>query len=312
MIEQIIKKILKEQVKEQTKPLDRREVLLFKQLNKVKHLHSTQKELISFIRTMMPVIGRDESYARFYYEVYTQNYREEGDYENITYENFKNYKDFAQKRTTNSNAYEYSSGRIPFKGSNLEGYWNVNRKNQWYYVVVSFGWYPIFLFIDDQWYGTIEGYSSSTRKQIAHSNPIRYNSGLKSEVIYVTKNEIEDIMKGYSTYDEISNERVNNFTDKIGKNLIGTTKNKSFGWGETGKKVSYTIEDIVEDDGKVLFKIKINKAGKIVDRKMVVDPEGYDETGDFAKELEKEISNYIVKSNPKYLTKNNTKFEFSH
>jgi len=93
---------------------------------------------------------------------------------------------------------------------------------------------------------------------------------------------------------------------------LGQQKIKVLVGGETGKKVSYTIEDIVEDDGKVLFKIKINKAGKIVDRKMVVDPEGYDETGDFAKELEKEISNYIVKSNPKYLTKNNTKFEFSH
>ena len=27
--------------------------------------------------------------------------------------------------------------------------WDVNGKNEWYYVVVSYGWYPLFLFINN-------------------------------------------------------------------------------------------------------------------------------------------------------------------
>jgi hypothetical protein len=313
MIENIIKKILRESItEEQKQPLDKREILMFKHLNKHKHKYRTQKDLIEFIRSMLPVFGRDKTDARLYYEVYTQNYREEGDYENITFENFKNYKDFVQRRVTNSSAYGYSSNKIPFKGSNLEGYWNVNSKNQWYYIVKSYGWYPIFLFINNQWYGVIETYSSTTSKQMSHSNPVRYNSGLNSEVIFITKNEIEELMKGYSTYDELLTNRVEKFTNNVGQKLIGKKTIKSFGWGDNAKKVSFTIEDVTEDDNKILIKIRINKAGPIVDRKMVVDPEGYDKRGDFAKDLEKNIAEFVIRENIKFLTKNNTKFEFSH
>lgn len=313
MIENIIKKILKEQIQQQQKqPLTMGEIKLFKYLNKHKQKYPTQKELLNFIKGLMPVFGRDPSDARLYYEVYTQNYREEGDYENITFETFKNYKDFVQKKTTNSSAYEYSSAKIPFKGSNLEGFWDVNRKNNWFYVVMSYGWYPIFLFIDNQWFGVIENYSSSTIKHISYSNPIRYNSGLKAEVIYLTKREIEELMNGYTTYEEIGPNRVENFVSKEGKRLIGKKILKSFGWGESAKKASFIIEDISEDDGKILIKIKIDKAGPIVDRKMVVSPEGYDKRGSFAKDLEKEISEFLIRENRKYLTKENTKFEFFH
>lgn len=313
MIHNLIRKILKEQEMEpQKKPLSLVEIKLFKYLNKNRHRFPTKNELLGFIKSMMPVFGKDVNEARLYYEVYTQNYREEGDYENLTFETFKNYRDFAQRKTTNSTAYEYSSGRIPFKGSNLEGFWDVNRKNEWFYVVMSYGWYPIFLYINDQWYGTIDTYSSTTGKHISYSNPIRYNSGLKSDVIYLTKGEIEDLMKGYTTYEEIGDNRIENFINNESKNLIGKRTVKSFGWGQSAKKASFVIEDISEDNGKILIKVKIIKAGPIVDRKMVVSPEGYDERGEFAKDLEKEISRFIIMENEKYLTKDNTKFDFKH
>lgn len=313
MNDNLIRKILREQeTEQQQKPLSLIEIKLFKYLNKNIHRFPTKKELLGFMKRMMPVFGKNVNDAMLYYEVYTQNYREDGDYENLTFETFKNYRDFAQRKTTNSTAYEYSSGRIPFKGSNLEGFWDVNRKNNWYYLVLSYDWYPIFLNINDQWYGTIDNYSSTTAKHMSNSNPIRYNSGLKSDVIYLTKDEIEDLMRGYVTYDEIGDKRVENFVNNESKNLIGKRTVKSFGWGDSAKKASFTIEDIIKKDDKILIKVKINKAGPIIDRKMLVSPDGYDKRGDFAKDLEKELTNHIIRENDKFLTKDNVKFEFSH
>ena len=93
MLKSKIKKILIEQFdKSGEKPLSRREIVFFKELNKVKHKYPTQKELLTHIRDMMPFIGKSPNEGRLYYEIYTQNYRPEGDYENITFDNFKNYK----------------------------------------------------------------------------------------------------------------------------------------------------------------------------------------------------------------------------
>ena len=97
----------------------------------------------------MSFIGRPESDAKFYYEVYTANFRPDGDYENLDQQSFRDFRQFKQRKTPNNGAYEYTAAKIPFKGSNLEGYWDVNGKNEWYYVVVSYGWYPLFLFINN-------------------------------------------------------------------------------------------------------------------------------------------------------------------
>jgi hypothetical protein len=312
MITKIIKKILKEESIDKTQPLTASEIELFKHLNKNKLKFPTKNKLLEFIKSIITTFGKDVNEAKLYYEIYTQNYREEGDYENLTFDTFKNYREFTQRKTPNSTAYEYSSSRIPFKGSNLEGFWGVNRKNDWYYVVKSYGWFPIFLFIDNQWYGTIDTYSSTTGKHMAYSNPVRYNSGLKSDVIYLTKSEIDSLMGGFITYDEIGEKRVNEFVNNEVKNLIGKRITKSFGWGQSAKKVNFTIDDIVKKDDKVLIKVKINKAGPIIDRKMVVSPDGYDKRGEFAKDLEKEISDFVIRENNKFLTKDNVKFEFSH
>lgn len=304
-----VRKIIKEQFeKSGDKPLGKREIIFFKRLNKEKHKYPTQKELLNHIREMMPFIGKSPADGRLYYEVYTQNYRPEGDYENITIDEFKNYRDFKQKKITNSTAYEYSSGKIPFKGSNLEGFWDVNNKNNWYYVVESYGWYPIFLFINDKWYGNIDSYSSSTAKQMSNVNPTHYNSGLKDDVTYVRKVDLDNLMHGLS-YDEINQNRINDFVDNFDN--IGQSKLITIGrWGNDRKKARFRIMEIKKEGDVLNITVYVDKAGKVVNNKMVDRVEDY--TQDFANDIEEGVRDYIIRTYREYLTPENTKFRFIH
>lgn len=309
----LIKKILKEQLEggENDNPLSKKEILLFKYLNKHKHQTKTKKVLVDLIKSMMDVFGLPSNDALFYYEVYTANFREDGDYENLTKENFKDYRLFKQSKTPNNKASEYSSAKIPFKGSNLEGKWDVNRKNEWYYVITSYGWYPVYLFINDKWFITSDTYSSSTRKQMSQVNPISYSSDLKSDVIKVTQDDIKGLMYGVYTLEEINNAKVVNFTTKIKHELVGSKKLLTLGYGDTAKKVSYIISDIKEEDGKIKIIVKIIKAGKVVNNKMVVDND-YQNIPGFVEEVENGIKRQIISSNEKYLSEDNSTFEFIH
>lgn len=53
----------------------------------------------------------------------------------------------------------------PFKGSNIEAKFINNC-----YVVLSYGWYPIFVHKDGQWYRNIDGYSNTTKRQMNKCN----------------------------------------------------------------------------------------------------------------------------------------------
>ena len=192
-MKELIKRILKE---EQESPvLNKKEILLFKYINDNKQNAGTKNEMVKFIQEMLRYFGMPINEARMYYEIYTANFRPDGDYENLTKENFKDYRQFKQRKVTKNTAYEYATAKMPFKGSNVEGQWEVNDNNEWYYVIKSYGWYPIFLFINDQWYRTLDTYSSSTRKQMSQVRPV-FDSNLQSDVISVTKGEKLPVSQG--------------------------------------------------------------------------------------------------------------------
>jgi hypothetical protein len=313
----LIKKILREQTEgTEDRPLSEKEIRLFKYLNKHKHENPTKDKLLALIKTMMPMIGREPNDARFYYEVYTANYRPEGDYENLDGSNFVDYRGFKQRRTPNNDAYTYTSGKIPFKGSNLEGYWDVNNKNQWYYVVESYGWYPIYLFINNQWYRVSNSYSSSTAKQLSNANPRRggYDNNLKNEVINVTPQEMKSLING-KPLDEVKTDRVTQFVNVIGKDLNKTRPSRliSMGWGNDKKKVKFTIQKVEKKGGKVHLTILIDKAGTVEGtNKMVVNPEGYVVPSPFSEDIEKGIEQRLLSDYSIYLNGDNTKFKFIH
>ena len=307
-MKELIKRILKEE--QETPVLNKKEILLFKYINDNKQESKTKKELIKFIGEMLRYFGMPLNEATMYYETYTANFRPGGDYENLTKDNFKDYRQFKQRKVTNNTAYEYATAKMPFKGSNVEGQWDVNNKNEWYYVITSYEWYPIFLFINNQWYRTLETYSNSTAKQMNHVNPVRYDSGLQEDVKVVTKYEMERIMDGSYNFDDVKTRRVTDFVR--GKdNVIGTKKLISGGYGDTAHRVSFTITDIDEVDDKIKIFVKVNKAGKMDGRKMVADI-NYQNNPQLVSDIENTIKQDILRTHPKYLMDGNTEIEIIH
>ena len=303
-MKELIRRVLQE---EQEGPLTKKEIMLFKYIDKNKKETKTKPEFLKFLKSILPVLGMSPNETNFYYEVYTANFRPEGDYENLTKENFKDYRQFKQRNVTNNTAYEYASARMPFKGSNIEGQWGVNNNNDWYYVITSYGWYPVFLFINDQWYRTLETYSSSTRKQMSQVNPVKFNSNLNANVMNVTKGEMERLMDGRYNVERVNTDRVSNFV-KIKDKVTNQSKLISGGWGDNAHRVNFMVKDVEDVEGKIKIFVKILKAGKMVDRKMIPDSNFKDNTELFD-DIMKTIKYDILRTYPNYLTNDNTEIE---
>lgn len=307
-MKELISRILREQQEEPV--LSKKEILLFKYINNNKKEAGTKKELIKFIGEMLRYFGMSLSDTTMYYEIYTANFRPDGDYENLTKENFKDYRIFKQRKVTNNTAYEYATAKMPFKGSNLEGLWNSNSNNDWYYVIKSWGWYPVFLFINNQWYRTLDTYSSSTRKQMSQVNPIKYDSNLNANVMLVTQDEMERLIDGRYNIERVKTDRVSSFV-KNKNNVIGIKKLISGGHGENAHRVSFTITDIESVNDKIKIFVKINKAGRMEGRKMVSDPD-YQNNNQLVSNIENTIKQEVLRTYPQYLTKDNVDIEIIH
>ena len=304
-MKELIRRILNE---EQESPvLNKKEILLFKYINNNKQNAGTKSEMIKFIREMLRYFAMPLNDATMYYEIYTANFRPDGDYENLTKENFKDYRQFKQRKVTNNTAYEYAAAKMPFKGSNIEGQWNVNNNNDWYYVIESYGYYPVFLFINDQWYRTLDTYSPTTRKQMSQVNPVKYDSNLQSDVISVTKGEMKRLMDGRYNLERVNTDRVSNFVSRKDK-VTNQSKLISGGWGDNAHRVNFMIKDVEDVDGKIKLFIKILKAGKMIDRKMIPDS-NFKDNPELLDGIMNTIKQDVIRTYPNYLTDNNTELE---
>jgi hypothetical protein len=303
-MKELIRRILREQ---DEGPLTKKEIMLFKYIDKNKKETKTKDDLIKFLKSILPVLGLPANQANFYYEVYTANFRPEGDYENLTKETFKDYRLFKQRKVSNNTAYEYATAKMPFKGSNLEGQWEVNNNNDWYYVIKSYGWYPIFLFINNQWYRTLDTYSSSTRKQMSQVNPVKFDSNLNADVMSLNKGEMERLMDGRYSLERVKTDRVSNFV-KIKDKVTNQSKLISGGWGDNAHRVNFMVKDVEDVEGKIKLFIKILKAGKMVDRKMIPDS-NFKDNPELFDDIMKTIKYDILRTYPNYLTNDNTEIE---
>jgi hypothetical protein len=309
---EIIKKVLKEDLDSKSSsvnPLSKVEIIMFKYLNDNKKKLGTRDELLSFIEKFLPLVSIPKNMARFYYEIYTQNYRPDGDYENLTNDTFVNIRDFKAKKIPNIKSSEYVSSKIPFKGSNLEGYWSVNGKNQWYYVVESYGWYPVYLFINDKWFEISDRYSSTTSKQMSQSYPFRYSRDINDKIYSVDKGEMERLMRGIDL-ETIETDRVEYFVNNYKRFYSTQTKVMTVGNWNNRKRVTIKIDRISKFRGKVKFVITILNANRVVDRRNVINPEGFETDVNFVEEIKNDIEKRIIMDNDKYLSKDNTIFEF--
>jgi ABC-type dipeptide/oligopeptide/nickel transport system ATPase component len=331
-MKELIRKILREQ-NTGTNPLSRTEIMLFKYINSKKKEAKTKPKLMELITTTLKSMGLEPSLAAFYYEMFALNYREDGDYENLTHENFKGVKEFRSRTIPNTKAWEFTIAKMPFKGSNMDARWNTDSNGVDYYAVYSYSWYPIYLFKQGVWYEVTRRYSSSTGRQMSNANPVKYDSNIGKEVVLVTQDEMKQLERS-ATIDDIMKNKVKSAVKN--KEQLISKKPKNVGsvsyWGDNedanamGFKVKFKVSDVREDDGKIVVDVNVMEVNRKEGNKAIKTPENYTKgelPGVTKERVEKNIirviqsdfTNYVGKAQPwgkNVEDRSNVKFNFIH
>lgn len=91
-------------------------------------------------------------------------------------------------KTTNAKSRQFVQELKEFKASNLSA-----RKEGQFYVVYSYGWYPLFAYSyqNDMWFENVDKYSVSTSRQRsqAHPHPVKKSMELSHE-------SMKDLLQG--------------------------------------------------------------------------------------------------------------------
>lgn len=278
--------LLKEQLKRLFEQSDRAlepiVVKLFKFLNEEKKGKTTRAALLDQIKNIAPYLGLPEGFEIFYLELYLLNYRPDGDYSNLTKDNFVDPRQMKGKWTPNTKADLYTRAQLPFRGSNLEGYWDEDNKGVPYYVVKSYGWYPIYIFKNNKWYEVIEKYSSSTSRQISNANPVEWEDDLGSNVILVTRKEMELLQRNATFEDIISNKRksIKSKEKEFQDARLKSVAKNQWWWDEQNRdttpyKAKFKINSIDDSGEKVIVNVDIHDVVRTEKGKAVKTPENY-------------------------------------
>ena len=251
-------KIVLAEAKEPPFPLILR---LFNVLDEEKKKKKKKAEILQVIESMTPYMNIPAEYSLYLLEAYLLNYRKDGDYSGLTKENFVDPRKMKGKTTTNPKAYLYATAQMPFKGSNLEGYWSKDGKGKPYYKVVSYNWYPVYIFKDDKWYEVTGRYSSSTSRQMSNANPVEWDDNLEEEVFLLSQEEMKMLERG-SSHEEVMKHKLD-MLKKQESELIKRKKTaKSYRWhGEddiANANIKYKIKSIEIEDDKAVVTIDIH------------------------------------------------------
>ena len=248
-------KNIKEQITEEG--LNRSTVKLFKILNTEKKNLKTRANILEFLTKALKLIGFNPDLALYYLELYVLNYRKDGNYESISKNEIIDPKSQKGKTISNTKAWMYTMSQMPFKGSNLSSYWKDDSKGVPVYVVLSYGWYPIFVYKKGIWYQIVDSYSSSTGRQISNSNPNHwkaYNKNVESDVYFMNKEELRKLIN-YAGHDEIMKEKLERFKEKGKESSTQKLKNVSRYYPNI--KIKFKIKSIEEEDGKAVVTIDV-------------------------------------------------------
>lgn len=250
-------------------------VKLFKILNTQKSNYNNKRDLQIAIKDYLPYFGIDPDFAPYILELYLLNYRQDGDYSSLTKDNFIDPRKMKGKRTPNYNAKVYTKAQLPFKGSNLRGYWRATMDGK-IYIVESYGWYPVYIYKDGKWYETSDRYSSSTGKQMNASRPYRWNDTLESQVYLLSRQEMEMIERGV-THEKVMELKRKAFRDmapSLVSQKVSTAKSPSYG-AEPKISIKFKISSVEDIDDKNVVNVDIQDVLKVVDGKQVPTPENY-------------------------------------
>ena len=285
-----LKKFLGETViseQEKIEKLPKAAISLFRYLNTVKDKYKKKSELMDEINRVLKLLDMDEALTKYYTELYLANYRPDGRYDLLTSDDIVDPRTRSPWSISNPEAYKYTKAMIPFKGSNLKGQWEKDNKGVDMYVVLSYGWYPVFIFKKGIWYEVVDRYSSSTARQINNSDPGSigkwWERDLNVPVYLADQDEMAKIRKSM-THDELIEYKK--------KKLVGSKKslsqrmklisNDPYSWSEDPEirsqvpaKIKFKINDVEVIDGKLTMIVDVINVVKKVGDKGVDTPENY-------------------------------------
>ena len=253
-------------------------VKLFKILNEEKKNCKTRSEILNKIKLFSKYMGIPEGYELYLLELYMLNYNKDGDYSNLTKDNFIDPRKQKGRTISNTSSNLYTIAQLPFKGSNLEGYWDKDPEGVPYYKVVSYGWYPIYIFKDDKWYEVIDNYSSSTAKQKNNSNPIKWSDNLDSKVYTLTKDEMMMLVRGYS-HEELMNNKLKKIKE-VEPDLTKRkklTKTYNYIWDNNlpDTNIKFKVNSIDIEQDKAIVTIDVYDVLNRVGGKEIKTPQNY-------------------------------------
>jgi len=284
------------------------EVMILKTLNRIQKSAKTKDNIVLELKKILTNLGFSVDEALYYYYTWVQNYRPDAKYADIKKSEFKSMAGLKGDKTTNVGMSQYAKSKIPFKGSNVEGYWERNAKGDDQYVITSFGWYPIYLFRDGKWYKTSEHYSSSTGRHISNTNIGYRGQGITS----LTPQEMNQLRSGVPV-DRILNDKTNSnlkfFESYVGKTFF--TKKDFSEWTNVPYnggllvgdfRMKWKLKDVKLENNVIIFECellsidKVSYSNKILERDFPLDL-----TNDLLrKKLEEAIGWFIARKDENY------------
>jgi hypothetical protein len=249
-------------------------VRLFKLFNEYKKTARTKKELLNIIMEYLPLFGISKVYAIYMLELYLLNYREDGDYSGLNKNNFIDPRNKSGKKTANYQAGDYTKAQLPFEGSNLRGYWTKDRNGVKYYVVKSYGWYPVYIYKEGKWYENFDRYSTSTSKQMYRSQPYTYNNDIDTKVYLMSKKEMEMLESGYS-HEDVMKKKKESFRDVNPSSRISTRKVETWVGQVPNLNIKFKISSVDETEDKNIVNVDIIDVIKTQQGKQIPTPENY-------------------------------------
>lgn len=227
------------------KPFTDKEVQLLKYLNRKGIIEKKAGDAIAAIKIYLKLVNLERDPKLFYF-LFKDNYRPEGDYENVTWQDFVDVRNQKIKKISNYQASEYVALKRPFKGSNLSAGWKV-AGNYLIYVVLSYGHYPIYIYRDGLWFINSDHYSTSTAKHIRAATP-RYDH---SKIVMIEPDLMKDVYRGDLSNDEVMNLRMGRFKKKI-KYLVPQRLTNVNAFWRTNQKIKFKIKDVILSDQETI------------------------------------------------------------
>lgn len=253
-------------------------VKLFKFLNEEKKKHKTRAALLDVIKNITPYMGVPKGYELYLLELYLLNYRKDGDYKNLTKQNFVDPRKMKGKTTSNTKADLYTIAQLPFKGSNLEGYWARDNKNTPYYVVVSYGWFPIYIFKEGRWYEIVDRYSSSTGRQMRNANPVAWDENINENVFLLSREEMKMLQRGANHQDILDNKlkTIKSLEPELQSKRLRSAQYRPW-WGEEGPnfKAKFKIKSVDIENGVAIVTVDIHDVVLAKNNRGINTPQNY-------------------------------------